>query len=123
VKGYDLSLQSGALLSFGVYESIEVDSGVLFHLDDHIERLFESARIIELSIGQSQSTIRRWVTELIERDQITEALLRIMVFGPNGDETLSTPTYAIAPLSSTFLHPRCRAITFKGAVPCHRPRR
>jgi branched-chain amino acid aminotransferase len=101
--------------SFGVYESIEVDAGVLFHLDDHIERLFESARIIELSIGRSESTIRLWVTELIERDQITEALLRIMVFGPNGDETLvyilpmPLPHYP-----STFYTHGAAAITFKG---------
>lgn len=34
--------------SFGVYESIKVNNGKIEHVSDHLERLFESARILKL---------------------------------------------------------------------------
>jgi branched-chain amino acid aminotransferase len=105
--------------SFGVYESIEIDGGVLFHLDDHLERLFHSAQLIELPMRYSRQTLRAWVEALVEADSISEALLRIIVFGPNGDDDLLV--YILpGPLPhypSTYYTRGATAITYEGCRP------
>ena len=102
--------------SFGVYESIEVDAGVAFHLDDHLERLFHSARLIELPMPYDGATIRRWIETLLAADDITESLLRILVFGPNdNDETLVYVLPGLLPqYPSTFYTQGAAAITYQG---------
>ncbi len=105
--------------SFGVYESIQIDNGVAFHLDDHLDRLFQSAHFIQLPMGYDRPTIRGWVTRLVETDAICESLLRIIVFGPNGDEEALV---YVLPTALPRYAPECyttgtRAITFEGARP------
>lgn len=60
--------------SFGVYESIKVLDGKMEYLDDHLERLFESARILKLE----HSFKVRSIVECLGK------LLKV-----NGDETVS----------------------------------
>ena len=105
--------------SFGVYESVEVDGGVYFHLDDHLGRLLQSARLIDLPIGYDRATVRRWVQDLIRTDDIRESLLRIIVFGPNTDEdTLAYILPGPVPhYPSTFYTQGATAITYEGCRP------
>lgn len=104
---------------FGVYESIAVESGRCFHLEDHVGRLFQSARMIELPIPYEHSAIQGWVENLLEVDRISESLLRIIVVGPNGDEDtliyiLPTP---LPRYPRTLFMSGARAITFEGCRP------
>lgn len=115
-----ISVYNQALFSsFGVYESIEVDSGVLFHLDDHLERLYNSARIIELPIRYPVATVKDWVEQLVQKDVLRESLLRVLVFGPNTHEDvliyiLPTP---LPHYPSTYYTGGARGITFPGSRP------
>jgi branched-chain amino acid aminotransferase len=115
-----ISVYNQALFtSFGVYESIQVDNGVSFHLDDHVDRLFQSAHYIQLPIEYDRQTIQGWVEELVETDALQESLLRILMFGPNGDE--DTLVY-ILPGPLPHYDPTCyvrgtNAITFEGSRP------
>ena len=36
--------------AYGIYESIQVASGIVFHLDDHLARLAGSATILEMQL-------------------------------------------------------------------------
>lgn len=60
--------------SFGVYESIKVLNGRMEYLDDHLERLFESARILKLE-------------HTFNGDSVIESLERLIA--ANGDQTVS----------------------------------
>ena len=115
-----ISLFSQALFfSFGVYESIQIEGGRAFHLDEHLDRLFQSAYILQLPMPYTRADIRGWFERLAETDHIRESLLRIVVFGPNDDEDtlvyilpLPLPTYP-----ETYRTEGAAAITFEGTRP------
>lgn len=76
------SLFSPALFnSFGVYESIQVDENVPFHLGDHLSRLAESAEMIELSLPYTIQDIAKWVNLLLQEEDDQDCLLRIIALG------------------------------------------
>jgi branched-chain amino acid aminotransferase len=77
-----VSLFSPALFnSFGVYESVEVDENVPFHLGDHLSRLAESAEMIELSLPYTIPEIANWVNLLLQEEDDQDCLLRIIALG------------------------------------------
>jgi len=75
-------LTPALLHSFGVYESVRVEQGVAFHLEDHLQRLANSAALIELELPASSEVIGSWVQPLLARAGVTHCLLRIVVLGP-----------------------------------------
>lgn len=112
-------LSTAMFYSFGVYESIEVDNGVFFHLEDHVDRLFRSAEIIELPLPYTRRQIQLWAERLIAAEHIVESMLRIVVFGPDEDEPalvyilpMALPHYPTA-----FYTSGASAITFPGCRP------
>lgn len=73
--------------AFGVYESIQLYQGVIFRLDDHLQRLSDSAATIELALPAGLDTIARWTQEAIAANGCRNALIRMFALGP-------TPGYA-----------------------------
>ena len=76
------SNDSGFLRGFGVFDLFITYSGIPFHLEDHIKRLFNSAKLISLSIPYAISEICSWVLKGLDvnKDK-TEKLIRIIVTG------------------------------------------
>ena len=68
--------------AFGVYESIQLFRGAVFLLDDHLERLAESAAAIELELPADLSTIATWTHEAIAANGCQDALIRLFALGP-----------------------------------------
>jgi branched-chain amino acid aminotransferase len=68
----------------GVFEGIrcyETEKGpAIFRLDEHIERLFNSARIFLLEIPYSQDKIRSAVIETVRVNKIKECYIRPIVY-------------------------------------------
>ncbi|MDH7486627.1 MAG: aminotransferase class IV [Anaerolineae bacterium] len=75
-------LTPALLYSFGVYESVRVERGVAFHLDDHLRRLAGSAALIELELPAPPEVIGSWVQPLLAHSGVTHCLLRILALGP-----------------------------------------
>lgn len=71
--------------AFGVYESIQLCRGVIFLLDDHLERLADSANAIDLQLPAGLDTIARWTRDTVEANQCQEAMLRLFALGPSAD--------------------------------------
>lgn len=69
------------LFSFGVYESLKVRAGIPLFLEEHLERFFASARIMELEHNFPAEGIRRGLYDLIEQNGIDEASVRIQMYG------------------------------------------
>lgn len=69
--------------AFGVYESIQLCQGAIFRLEDHLERLAESACAIDLKLPADLGTIARWTHEVIAANRCQDALLRLFALGPN----------------------------------------
>lgn len=51
---------------FGVYENLKVRNGKIYFTDKHIDRLFESARLIGLEHSFEKSKVGRWINELVQ---------------------------------------------------------
>jgi branched-subunit amino acid aminotransferase/4-amino-4-deoxychorismate lyase len=81
---------------FGVYESLRVVNGIVYFLDEHAERLMESARIIGLMHSFTLEDVGRAVTELAEKTGAGTYNLKILLIG--GAE----PQLIILPLNPHF---------------------
>ncbi len=90
----------GFLYGDGIYETLRVYKGVVFRIDEHIERLFRSASFIGLEIHKTPDAVKRAVYKTIEANRHKEAVIRISISrgaGPPGlDPALcEKPTFVI----------------------------
>lgn len=79
------------LFSFGIYESLKVKDGVPLFVEEHLERLSESGRILDLQHSYDPDHFIEAINRLIDANELQEATLRIQMFG--GDE----PFYYVVP--------------------------
>lgn len=95
----------GFLYGDGVYETLRVYKGVVFKIDEHIERLFRSASMISLKLPKSHNEIKKAIYKTIRANKHNEAYVRISISrgaGPIGldPELCTNPTFVI--ISKTF---------------------
>ena len=75
----------GLLYGDGVFEGIRSYNGRVFKLDEHLERLYDSAKSIMLQIPMSIETMKETVLETLRRNNLTEAYIRLVVTRGVGD--------------------------------------
>ncbi len=69
----------GLLYGDGVFEGIRVYAGQVFLLDEHVERLYESARAIRLTIPLSPAEMTTAVEDTVRANGLTEGYVRLVV--------------------------------------------
>jgi branched-chain amino acid aminotransferase len=69
----------------GVFEGIRAYNGIVFKLNEHIERLYRSARVIMLEIQQSKEEMASAVLETLQRNNMRDAYIRLIVTRGVGD--------------------------------------
>src|SRR5689334_25438203 len=93
-----ISLNDVAVLrGYSVFESLRTYNRRPFHLDEHLERLYRSAAIIELAVPYTHDFIAEIIREAIARNSYKHASIRILVTGgesedgvlPSGQPTLA----------------------------------
>jgi branched-chain amino acid aminotransferase len=67
--------------NFSVYESIKIIKGVPVFLEDHLQRLFESAARLEIVHTITDDDIISMARRLIDADRIEKATLRVQLIG------------------------------------------
>ena len=75
----------GLLYGDGVFEGIRVYGGKIFKLADHLDRLYDSAHAIWLTIPMSKEEMAQVTEEAVRRSGITEAYVRHVVSRGVGD--------------------------------------
>src|SRR3569833_1061694 len=75
----------GFLYGDGVFEGIRAYSGRVFRLDEHVERLYRSAKAIMLEIPHTQSEMRELVLETCRRNDLSNGYIRVVVSRGPGD--------------------------------------
>jgi len=96
---------SGFMLGDGVWEGLRVHGGVFAFLEEHLDRLYESAKAIDLDIGMNRETLTQALYKTVRANDMTEdAHIRLMVTrgrkkAPFQDPRLSIfgPTIVIIP--------------------------
>lgn len=69
----------GLLYGDGVFEGLRAYSGKVFRLRQHLERLYESARAILLTIPLPADELARAVVETLVRNNLSDAYIRLVV--------------------------------------------
>ncbi|MGZ8397537.1 MAG: branched-chain-amino-acid transaminase [Gemmatimonadales bacterium] len=75
----------GLLYGDGVFEGIRVYGGKIFRLEDHLDRLYDSAQAIWLTIPMAKKELVEVTREAVRRSGIAEAYIRHVVTRGVGD--------------------------------------
>ncbi len=94
-----ISLNDVAVLrGYSAFESLRTYNRQPFHLEEHLNRLYRSAELIELAIPWSRVQITQLVREIIERNTYEHAAIRLFVTGGETEDSIlpiGKPTLAV----------------------------
>ncbi|MCD6419306.1 MAG: branched-chain-amino-acid transaminase [Synergistetes bacterium] len=75
----------GFLYGDGVFEGIRAYDGVIFRLNRHIRRLYNSAKAIRLEIPMSEEEMIKATVETVKVNSLRDAYIRLVVSRGEGD--------------------------------------
>jgi len=94
----------GFLLGDGLFETIRVANGKTFRFAQHLERLTRGADFLKIKPPFTPKELEKFAAQLIEQNQISEAILRVaLTRGPGGRGY--SPKNAGSPTLAITLHP------------------
>jgi branched-chain amino acid aminotransferase len=102
----------GLLYGDGVFEGIRAYNGSVFQLDEHIQRLYESAKYIQTKIPLDAAGLEAVVLETLRRNNLRDAYIHVVVTRGVGDlgvnpELCKEPTiFVIAEPMASSLGPK-----------------
>lgn len=94
----------GFLLGDGLFETLRVANGKPFRFAQHLERLSRGADFLKIKLPFAPREIQRLAAELIEKNQLPESVLRVMLSRGPGTRGYS-PKGAEQPTFALTLHP------------------
>jgi branched-chain amino acid aminotransferase len=75
----------GFLYGDGVFEGIRAYNGRVFRLDEHLDRLYDSAKAIDLKITLSKEEMKKAIIETLKKNNLKDAYIRPIVSRGDGD--------------------------------------
>ena len=75
----------GLLYGDGIFEGIRAYHGRVFRLNEHLNRLYESAQSIMLNIGITSQEMEEVILETLRRNNLSDAYIRLVVTRGIGD--------------------------------------
>lgn len=81
VSVFDHSLLYGD----GIFETLRVYRGKIFKIDEHIKRIFHSARLINLKIPPTSLELEKAIYSTIKKNKLSEAYVRVTITRGEGD--------------------------------------
>jgi len=75
----------GFLYGDGVFEGIRAYRGRVFKLEEHLQRLYASAKAIALKIPLSKEEMKEKVLETLRKNRLKDAYIRLVVSRGKGD--------------------------------------
>jgi branched-chain amino acid aminotransferase len=93
---------AGFLYGSGLFETLRVEHGAVFGVDQHLNRLLNSAATLEFAMTRTPDALKNAITEILKANDLTEARVRLTLSAgvPTGDDQPPEPTVLItaAPL-------------------------
>jgi branched-subunit amino acid aminotransferase/4-amino-4-deoxychorismate lyase len=84
---------------FGVYETLKVRNGIVYFVDQHLERLEQSAKTIGLVHELSQEQIKDFISQLLKQEADNSACnIKLVLIGGNSKEKAQLFIFLSAPL-------------------------
>ncbi len=102
-----LSINDVAMLRcYSIFEALRTYNRRPFHLEEHLERLYRSASIIELDVPYTRDFIAHIVQETIERNPYQHATIRLFVTGGESEDGVMPTGQAVLAVLITPLGER-----------------
>ncbi|MEY4052039.1 MAG: hypothetical protein RIR64_1024 [Bacteroidota bacterium] len=99
----DLLVQRG----YGIFDFLRVAKNKPLFIEDHLDRFFNSAKIMRLNIPQTRADIKNIVAELIEKNKMDYSGIRMIIAGGDAPDgyTIEHPHLIViqAPLAEPTL--------------------
>ena len=83
---------------FGVYESIRVSKGIIYFLQDHVDRLFHSANVLGIEHPFTKQNVEQYVQELCESIDVETYNLKMLLIGGKSTEDVLLYILPLKPL-------------------------
>jgi branched-chain amino acid aminotransferase len=75
----------GLLYGDGIFEGIRFYNGRVFLLEDHLDRLYDSAKAILLTVPLDRAAMREVVLETCRQNQLRDGYIRLVITRGKGD--------------------------------------
>ena len=69
----------GFLYGDGVYETIRAYDGLIFKLQEHLDRLYESAKSVKIDIPLDKKQLGQIVVDLLKRNKLANSYVRLII--------------------------------------------
>lgn len=79
----------GILRGYGIFDYLRTYNGIPFHLEDHLDRLYQSAKYIDLKIPWSRKQLTDWINKTLKKNNFPESAIRIILTGGPTKDTMS----------------------------------
>jgi len=99
--------------SFGVYESIKVQNGKMIHVYDHLDRLFESAKILKLEHAFDINSVKESLKTLLAENNDKNVSLKLQLIGGK-DPSLFAFTTDLPVYPAEYYTDGVKVISYKG---------
>ena len=83
----------GLLYGDGVFEGIRVYNGKIFELENHLKRLWDSAKVIRLVIPMTCEEMKAALDQTVEANHLANGYIRLVVTRGIGDLGLNPFLY------------------------------
>lgn len=85
VEEASIGIQDLALIrGYGIFDFFRLAKGVPLFIDDHLHRFYQGASRVRLDPGIAQSELKDQIFELIQKNQMSESGIRIVLTGGVG---------------------------------------
>lgn len=75
----------GLLYGDGAFEGIRSYNRLVFKLDEHVTRLFETCHTLMIDIGMSKKEMSKAITDTLKANKLNDAYIRVVVTRGEGD--------------------------------------
>ncbi|WP_264738808.1 D-amino-acid transaminase [Cytobacillus firmus] len=94
----------------GVYEVIRVYNGKMFTADEHLERLLESGKKIELNIPYSSEQLKQMLAEMIERNNLELGIVYMQFSRGTSPRNHAYPGADVTPVLTAYTRETSRPV-------------
>jgi len=95
---------SGFLLGDGVWEGIRLHNSKLIYIEDHLERLFQSAQGISLNIPFSKDKIRKEISKVLSKNSMNDDVhIRLIITRGNKITPYQNPNANEGPINFVII--------------------
>ncbi|MDB5209704.1 MAG: amino acid aminotransferase [Sediminibacterium sp.] len=113
----DLGLQRG----YGIFDFLRVTDGAPLFWEDHLDRFYQSAEMMRLSIRYSRDEMRSIIKELLQRNGLANAGIKLLLTGGpssdgyqmTGETNLLISEQLIPPPPDTIFLPGYKLISYE----------